>query len=291
MRIEYERWEELNFGDFHTHNKRCKHAEGELSEYVNSAINKDLKIIGLSDHFPASYNEGDNTLRLQQFAMKENEVEDYLNDAKHLKELYKEKIDVKIGFEVGYLDGKEDNYSPRIKELNGTIDYLIGSVHTLKLKGKYWGIKNQDLQTLVNRYGTKFVYSYYFKSIEKMLLSKNFDLDIIGHIDYIKNGNENPYLDEFILKEMWKLMPLIKEKEVTVEINTQGLRNGYKKLYPCEEVIKMLFDYGIPVVLSSDAHSPSQVGYKFQDVIQIIKSIGYTSVAAFNKRKIIPMEL
>lgn len=73
---------------------------------------------------------------------------------------------------------------------------------------------------------------------------------------------------------------------MAVEINTQGLRNGYKKLYPCKKVLKLLYDNAIPIVLSSDAHDPLDVGYGFEKVINLIKKIGFRSIANLRKRKL-----
>jgi histidinol-phosphatase (PHP family) len=278
-------------GDFHTHNYRCNHATGNLDEYIYNAYKKSIGTIGLSDHFPIDYSKSDNTLRLKQFAMKNEEVNSYLAEAELLRQKHKQNINVRIGFEVGYLAGKEDKYFPRIEELNGSIDYLIGSVHTVKLKNRYWSLKNGDLKHLIKKYGSKRVYSQYFDNVNKMLLSENFDLDIIGHLDYIKNGSENSNLNNFILKEIGNLIPYIKERGVAVEINTQGLRNCYKKLYPCKKVVEMLFEYNIPIVLSSDAHNPKDVGYGFERVLSLIKKIGYDSILGFEKRKMIYIAL
>lgn len=271
-------------GDWHSHSHRCNHAVGELEDYIKAAINKRLGIIGLSDHFPTHYSDLDGTSRLKQFAMDINEVQDYLNEAVSLKNKYEDTIDVKVGFEIGYLQGKEEKYFDRVQDLNGNLDYLIGSVHNFKLDGKYWGIKSKDLNSLIQKYGAECIYSNYFHAIESMLLSERFEFDILGHLDYIKNGKESTKLNEFIFEKIEDLVPLIKEKEVAVEINTQGMRNCYNKLYPSKEILRMLFDYDIPIVLSSDAHNPADVGCGFKKVIKFMKTIGYSSLLRFDKR-------
>jgi histidinol-phosphatase (PHP family) len=274
-----------NVGDWHTHNFRCKHATGELNEYIVNAIKKGLGILGLSDHFPISYSKKDHSLRLQKFAMSQEEVKGYLSEATQLRAQYKEAIDIKIGFEVGYLEGKEGEYINRIISLNGSIDYLIGSVHTVKLEGRYWGLKNEDLGYIIKKYGARCIYSKYFETVRHMLLSENFELDILGHLDFIKNGKESSDLNNFIKKKILELLPIIKDKGIIVEINTQGLRNGYKRLYPCKRILKKLYEYKIPVLLSSDAHNPEDVGFGFDELLDFIKKLGYSSIMGFNKRK------
>lgn len=278
-------------GDFHTHNYRCNHATGTLDDYIFNAYKRSLGTIGLSDHFPTDYSKCDNTLRLKKFAMHNNDVKLYIEEAERMRKKYKKLINVKIGFEVGYLHGKQVKYFPKIQALNGSIDFLIGSVHTVKLNNIYWSLKNGDLRHLIKKYGAKNIYSQYFENLKQMLLSESFDLDIIGHLDYIKNGSENSYLNDFILKKICKIVPYIKERGVAVEINTQGLRNGYKKLYPCKKVIELLYDHDIPIVLSSDAHYPKDVGFGFEKVLRLVKKIGYESIVAFEKRSMIHTNL
>ena len=42
----------MELRDYHTHHKRCHHAEGDIIDYIKSAIEKGLTEIGISDHFP-----------------------------------------------------------------------------------------------------------------------------------------------------------------------------------------------------------------------------------------------
>ena len=38
--------------DYHVHTYLCRHAEGDPQDYVNAAVEKGLKEIGIADHFP-----------------------------------------------------------------------------------------------------------------------------------------------------------------------------------------------------------------------------------------------
>ena len=40
------------FANYHTHTARCRHAAGADREYVRSAIDSGVKILGFSDHAP-----------------------------------------------------------------------------------------------------------------------------------------------------------------------------------------------------------------------------------------------
>jgi histidinol-phosphatase (PHP family) len=48
--------------DYHTHNERCGHAAGTLADYIEAAKLLGLTAIGLSDHSPSLYLEGDDPM-------------------------------------------------------------------------------------------------------------------------------------------------------------------------------------------------------------------------------------
>ncbi len=41
--------------DFHTHHERCGHAKGKVRDYIEAAIERNLSLIGISDHSPWFY--------------------------------------------------------------------------------------------------------------------------------------------------------------------------------------------------------------------------------------------
>ncbi len=74
--------------DYHIHTKLCKHASGEMEEYVESAIQKGLKEIAFTDHIPLPDNFD------IAHRMTENELELYLENINKLSDLYPE-IEIK----------------------------------------------------------------------------------------------------------------------------------------------------------------------------------------------------
>ena len=44
--------------NYHTHTKRCNHAEGCEREYVEQAIANGMKTLGFSDHAPYLFTDG-----------------------------------------------------------------------------------------------------------------------------------------------------------------------------------------------------------------------------------------
>ncbi|MDD4933967.1 MAG: PHP-associated domain-containing protein, partial [Methylacidiphilaceae bacterium] len=47
----------------------------------------------------------------------------------------------------------------------------------------------------------------------------------------------------------------------------------------------------IPVLLSSDAHRPEEVGYRFDLAVDLIREVGYGRLIRFERRKPIPVTI
>ena len=103
--------------NYHTHTSRCGHAVGLDEEYVLKAIKLGIKRLGFSDHifFPG--------ILQPRVRMNEGEVENYLSSINHLKEKYKDQIEIKVGFEVEYLPMFMDRYIDLLNQRKSTICY------------------------------------------------------------------------------------------------------------------------------------------------------------------------
>ena len=55
------------------------------------------------------------------------------------------------------------------------------------------------------------------------------------------------------------------EAGVAMEVSTAGLRKPAGELYPAPALLEMAVDAGLPIALSSDAHLPEQLGFRYDD--------------------------
>ena len=55
------------------------------------------------------------------------------------------------------------------------------------------------------------------------------------------------------------------EAGVAMEVSTAGLRKPVGELYPAPALLEMAVDAGLPIALSSDAHVPDQLGFRYDD--------------------------
>jgi len=273
--------------DWHSHNEGCRHAKGSIEEYVRAAIKFKLRTIGVNDHFPYEFLEDIERIPYEEYAITLPEIERYLTTSEDLREKYKEDINVRIGFEIDYFKNQEPVLNTHLTPVKKRLDFILGSIHILNFfNGKgAWGFDDSRFRKDYDFYGVDEVYMFYYQSLQKMVNSNIFDFDIIAHFDLPKKFNDIPINKEVVNNEMMKTLEQIKKRDVTMEINTGGLRKDCKEQYPSVQIIKEMYSLDIPVLLGSDAHNPGDIAWKFDKTIKILKKIGYNKLAHYNRRK------
>ncbi|TFG17815.1 MAG: histidinol-phosphatase HisJ [Promethearchaeota archaeon] len=274
------------FQDWHSHNELCRHARGSIEDYIKTAINKGLNLIGISDHFPYECLEGIDAIPYEEYAMKLGELDLYLSRVKNLKEKYQNIIEIKLAFELDYIKPQVSAHKPYLKPYSEDLDYILGSVHILLRNGKLFAfddnrfLNDYQLYESINQ-----IYIDYYHIMQDMISSSDFSFDIISHFDLPKKYNKQPEDAEIIADHIDKTLELIRKKDLTIEINTSGWRKEVKEQYPSKKIIKKMYELDIPILLGSDAHRPDEVGYRFKEALKLVRDIGYNQLAYFDKRK------
>ena len=248
--------------DLHNHTPLCNHATGTPEEFIQEAIKKGIKIYGFADHAPMEFD--------YEYRMGFDDMDNYEKEIQTIKENYKDKIEVLLGYEV--------DFTPMVDKrvLEREVDYLIGSVHFLD----NWGFDNPEFIKEWEKRDVDDVYKEYFSKIEEMANSRLFN--IVGHLDLVKVFGHKPKKD---IKDLAKsAIKAIKKANMAVEINTSGLRKPVKETYPSDELLEMILNEGIDITFASDAHAPDQVGYKLKETIEKIKKLGVSEAVYFKNK-------
>jgi len=250
--------------DLHNHTPLCNHAEGQMHEYIQKAIDSSTKYLGFSDHAPMDFDP--------EYRMKFEQMKEYEEEVLQNREKYKGKIEILLGYEVDYLQGHIDK-----RVLNADVDYLIGSVHFLE----GWGFDNPEFIGEWESQDIDEIWQKYFDTIEAMAKSKLFD--IVGHLDLIKVFKFMPNGEITLMAK--NALESIKKSDMVLELNVAGYRKDVKESYPSKTLLREAFKLGIPITFGSDAHKPEQVGLFNSEITTLAKEIGYTECAYFKKRK------
>jgi histidinol-phosphatase (PHP family) len=250
--------------DLHNHTTRCNHAEGSIEEYIERAIELGIDIYGFSEHAPMDFDE--------KYRLPFCDMDAYTQEILKAKEIYKNEIEILLGYEVDYLPGHMDE-----RVLNAKVDYLIGSVHFLDK----WSFDNPEF---IGGWKTKDIdeiWKAYFEATEAMVKMGKFD--IVGHLDLIKIFKYMPKTDVRVLAK--DVLKAIKDSNMVLELNAAGLRKPVGEIYPSQSLLKEAYALDIPITFSSDAHAVDQVGFGYEKAIQLAKEIGYTKAVTFKQRE------
>lgn len=253
--------------DYHLHTKLCKHAFGEMYEYIESAIEKGIKEICFTDHIPLP--DGFDSKHRMQL----EDMDVYLNGIESCKKKYKE-ISILAGIEADYIEGYEGYLESFISKY--PFDLVIMSVHFVKQwpQGQWVFSYNLPDKSITQ------IYNDYFEAVLKGINTGFFD--IVGHLDLIKKSN-CPVL-KTNSNNIDKIINEIFDRGMSIEVNTSGLHKPINEIYPSFDILKKVIKKGIPISLASDSHSPEHVGYKFNEVIGSLFDFEGVKLASYKKR-------
>jgi histidinol-phosphatase (PHP family) len=253
------------YADLHNHTTLCNHAEGQMYEYIERAIECGIDIFGFSDHAPMDFD--------RKYRMGFEDMRHYEKSIEELRKRYGESITIRTGYEVDWLPGYMDS-----RVLDADVDYLIGSVHFLD----GWGFDNPEFIGRYEEEDIDDIWRLYFETVAQMVESALFD--IVGHLDLIKVFGYRPRKDPMGYYE--EILDTIASTSMVLEINSAGLRKPVAEAYPSPTIVKMAHERKIPISFASDAHSPEQVGYEMERIVSMAKEAGYGEAASFRDRKV-----
>lgn len=231
--------------NYHTHTSRCKHAAGCEEEYVQSAIQSDVSVLGFSDHAP--FPDRDFGLRMAY-----GELDDYLDTIAMLSDKYSAKISLLKGLEIEYLPEYHAYYEELLTKKH--LDYLLLGEHFFKT----------DEHTLLNIYNATDTdwYPKYAAAIADAIKTGYFR--ILAHPDLCML---NPFAwDKNCEIAADCIINAAMQSNIILEFNANGIRRGITDFpdgkrypYPDERFWQKIHDSGLPVIVNSDCHNPAQV--------------------------------
>lgn len=243
--------------DHHTHHERCGHAVGVIEDYVRAALALGMEEIGISDHAPLYWREGD---RPQPgSAMARSELGRYVEEVLRLKQAYAGRIRVLLGLETDYAEGFEDVY----REIRAQYpwDYWIGSVHYCH------GYHIYDRRLWGTQPDPEVVYPEYFRLVRKSAESGLFD--ILGHITGVMVHGDRPST-ELLEREFERTAETVAGSGVAVELNSSGIRKGTGGPFPQADLFRRCRERGVRFTYGSDAHLPDEVGHARERVATLL---------------------
>ncbi len=185
---------------------------------------------------------------------------------------------LKLGIECDYVPGAEDRTANLLEAR--PFDYVVGSVH-------FVGEKAVDMEPFTVWDGetdADRIWERYFEMLGEAASSGLFD--ILAHPDLVKvwgRGRPGPMRDPRFYYE--PAIEAILDSGVAVEISTAGIRKPVGEIYPAPAFAAACAEAGATFALSSDAHRPGQVGFAYDQALELLDSIGVSEIATFSGRQ------
>ena len=205
-------------------------------------------------------------------------VENATDDLDEYCAFVREETDLRLGIEADFVPGREDRMANLLDGRDW--DYVIGSVHFLldravDMRGAWDVWRSADPEKVWRRY---------FETLGEAARTGMFE--VLAHPDLVKIwGRESPPPGGDLRRFYDVAMDGIAESDVAIEVSTAGLRKPVGEIYPSAGFLEMCLEAGRPVALSSDAHGPNDLGYRYDEAIELLGSMGVSELATFDRRE------
>lgn len=223
--------------NLHTHTVRCKHARGTERDYIEAAIEKGFEILGFSDHVPMP---GDDPL-VSKIRMEMREIGDYTYTLIRLREEYRGRIELLIGYEAEYIPRFFDEMMYELEKY--PLDYMILGQHFFTREDSFlYAGKLSDEEYRLTEYVRT--------TIEGMRTGL---FSYLAHPDLINYaGSEKLYREQ-----MERLISEAIALDIPLEINCLGLLTD--RHYPSDRFFSLASEMGADFCIGCDAHDPERI--------------------------------
>ena len=239
--------------NYHTHTARCRHAVGTDREYVEAAIQKGIKILGISDHAPYVF---PNTDYYSTFRMFPDEMHAYADSVRALAKEYEKDIRILCGFELEYYPDFHAEEMAFLKQVKP--DYLILGQHFI----------GNELNHVFARHTEDIALMSYVTQVLAGLATGDFLY--LAHPDL--PGFR--YSAEVRQQEYRRLCEGAKRMGIPLELNLLGMREN--RHYPNREFFSIAAEVGNDIIIGVDAHTPDSFFHEASETAakQMIKELG-----------------
>ncbi len=252
--------------DYHIHTNISADCDVPMARMVKAAHDAGLKEICITEHIDLNISEGPPFLV---------DFDAYNAAFEAVKSAYPD-MTIRQGIEAGLDIGMNDRMSELLA--SQPLDYVIGSQHVV------FGF-DPFFEEVWSRYTQKELFEEYLRASNET--AAFCDYDVMGHIGYISKfcPHEDKLLRYSDYTDMIDtLLKTLIDKGKGLEVNTNGLYMTPSTM-PETAIIRRYLELGGEILtVGSDAHYESVVGHAVDETLQMLKSIGFKYVCAFNKR-------
>jgi len=245
------------------HTPLCGHSEGEIEEYAALALQRNLKGIVVTCHNPTPHN--------WWHCMACDRQPEYLESIESARRAFAGSVDVLPGIEADWLPDMEDWLREELPKQ--PYSHVLGSLHpqTEAYRKIFW--KGDPLEYA----------KAYFDNLGRSAECGLFDT--LSHPDLVKNETPKTWNVQDVWHEIERALDRVAATGVAMELNTSGLLKSIPEMNPGPEILAAMAKRDIPVVVGSDAHSPTRVADNWELAYDLLRDAGFSQVSYFTHRE------
>ena len=259
--------------DYHLHTHNSGDSEAPMEDMINSAISRGLKEICFTEHmdmdFPITPDTPKDCFTLNTASYKE-ELFKY-------KEIYKDKITIKFGVEVGMQTHIVSKNSEYVR--SESFDFVIASIHLIDGQDPYYPVFWEGRES-------KDTFKNYFESTLDNITRFD-DYCVLGHLDYLARyvpKEYKPYLWQDYSDIIDAILIHLIKNDKGLDFNTSALFKSGASTNPHPDILKRYKELGGKIItFGSDAHTPEAMAGAFEKAKNIAQECGFDEYCTFEK--------
>lgn len=299
----------MTWANYHTHCHFCD-GRGAPGEFAAAALARGMTALGFSSHATLPFRT--------KWHVRPDRLDAYCAEVRALADEYRDRLDVRLGFEADYIPGRMAPDAPFLRAQRP--DYVIGSVHygdafgdgpdltnasatgdATALAGPTsdtsdeGGLWTVDYSPAAFADGVRRIYGgqarraveRYYGLVAGMV--ERHRLDVVGHLDLVKKFNAGGrFFDEsapWYRDAVFRTLDAVAAAGVVMEVNTAAVARGFSaEPYPSYWILRRARELGIPLTLNADAHAPDMLTASFEEVAGALAEIGYRELRTLGER-------
>lgn len=260
--------------DMHTHTTCSHDGQDTPAKMLETAQKLGVAFYGISEHFDydydLSYLDEDARRKIENINPSES-----FHTLRHLQEDYEGVMNVAVGVEFGYSDDQNVQGRYALTYEKYRPDYVINSVHSINGLDYAFTDFEKDKQLYKDR---KEVFCRYLEIVRRSL-DVAYPYDIVGHIGYaaryVPFEDKTIYLEE-CGEQIDDILLTIIKKDKILEVNSSN-KTLPNRTIPAWHIVERYFALGgRKVSFGSDAHFAERIVDKYDEVVEMLKKIGFT---------------
>lgn len=254
--------------DAHVHSRFSADGRDAVLDLCQAALERGLAGLTITDHFdtdPLDHGYG----RYDPDAI--------CRDVEQARRVFGERLSVLVGAEVCY----QPPFARQIADFLQAcpLDFALGGVHYVR--------REYVEAAYFTRRAVEEAYEAYFQAVGQAVQSGLFDS--LAHLDLAKRyapPASGPFDPRRYWEQIERILRLMIEQGIALEINTKALRQGCTAPFPDEAILRRYAELGgTRITIGSDCHKAADLGYRVAWAHDLARSAGFTHVTRFVQRR------